>query len=215
MIIIGVTGNSGAGKSTVSTIIKNNTGAFVVDADQILKTMRQPGEDYFNEIVNIFGEEILYTKSKKKGKIDLAKFSNILFRNREKRDKLNKITFKYVNKKVKPLLVENKNKDFIILDFPLLYEGGYDKICNYVIGVISDNETKLSRIKERDRINKEQVQARIDTQINDEELKEKADFIINNSKDIKYINLVKEVIKVIHKIKKNEEEKKKNESIGF
>ena len=70
MIIIGVTGNSGAGKSTVSTIIKNNTGALIIDADRLVKKIMLPGESYYNETVKLFGEEILLTKPEKnKGKI--------------------------------------------------------------------------------------------------------------------------------------------------
>ena len=74
MIIIGVTGNSGAGKSTVSTIIKNNTGAIVIDADVIAKKMMVPGEKYYNDILKIFGNKILVTSSKKnKNKINTTK----------------------------------------------------------------------------------------------------------------------------------------------
>lgn len=209
MIIIGVTGKSGAGKSTVSTIIKNNTGAVVIDADRISKNMMMQGEDYFNDILKVFGEEILIKRLKHKGNIDSAKLANIIFNDKDKREQLNKLTFKYVTKKTKELILENKEKEIIVLDFPLLYEGGFNKLCNYVIGVISDDETKIVRIKERDRISKSQVEARINTQIDDKKLKQAADYIINNSKETRYISLVKDVIKIIHKIKKDEEEKNK------
>ena len=68
MIIIGVTGNSGAGKSTVSTIIKHNTGALVIDADQLAKSLMVPKEDYYNEIVEALGREILCDKRAKGGR---------------------------------------------------------------------------------------------------------------------------------------------------
>lgn len=211
MIILGITGNTGAGKSTVSTIIKNNTGAFVIDADRILKDIKVPGEDYYNDIVSLLGEDVLIKNSeKKKGKIDNKKFSMILFNDSKKREELNKLTFKYVKEKTKKLILENQDKEFIVLDFPLLYEGGFDKICNCVIGVIADKETKIARIKERDRISKEQVEARINVQIKEEQLKEKADYIVNNSNNIRYIALVNDVIRLIHKIKKDEEEKNKS-----
>ena len=213
MIIVGVTGNTGAGKSTVSTIIKNNTGAVIIDADKIVKEMMVPGEDYFRETVELFGEHILVkSPAKHKGKIDNLKLATALFKDAEKREKLNKITFKYVGQKTKELILANQDKEFIVLDFPLLYEGGFDKICNYVIGVVADEETKISRIKQRDRVSKKQVEARIDAQMNEQTLKETTDFILDNSKDTKYINLVKNTIRVIHKIKKEEEEKKKGEN---
>ena len=209
MIIIGVTGNSGSGKSTVSTIIKNNTGALVIDADKIAKEMMVKGEPYYNDTVNLFGEDILIQKpEKKKGKIDKAKFATILFSDKEKREKLNKLTFKYVGEKTKNLILENEDKEFIVLDFPLLYEGGFDKVCNYVIGVVADESTKVARLKERDRVSKEQVLIRLNTQIDEEKLKEKANFIVDNSNKTRYINLVNDVIRLIHKIKRDEKEKK-------
>ena len=211
MIIIGVTGTSGAGKSTVSTIIKNNTGALVIDADRIAKELMKPGKDYYKEIVELFGEEILIKKPEKNnGKIDRKKLAVFLFENDENREILNKLTFKYVGAKTKEIIMENQDKEIIVLDFPLLYEGGFNKICNYVIGVIADKETKIARIKERDRISKEQVEARINVQIKEEQLKEKADYIVNNSNNIRYIALVNDVIRLIHKIKKDEEEKNKS-----
>ena len=208
MIIIGVTGTSGSGKSTISTIIKNNLGALVIDADKITKEMMVKGEKYYEETVSLFGDDIVVKNSEKnKGKIDRTKLATILFQDSEKREKLNKITFKYVKEKTKEIIMENKDKEFIVLDFPLLYEGGFDKICNYIIGVVSDEETKIKRLRERDRISKNQVLARIDTQIDEEKLKEKADYIIINSEKTKYIDLIKNVIKIIHNIKKKEEEK--------
>ncbi len=209
MIIIGVTGKSGSGKSTVSTIIKNNSGAIVIDADLLVKEMSVPGEKYYDEIVKMFGEGILIkTPEKHKGRIDKNKLAKTIFEDSDKREKLNKLTFKYVGAETKKIILENKDKEIVVLDFPLLYEGGFDKICNCVIGVIADEETMVARIKERDRLPKEQIQKRIDIQINEDDLKAKADYIVDNSAKVKYIGLVKDMVKLIHKIKKDEEEKK-------
>ena len=210
MIIIGVTGNTGAGKSTVSTIIKNNTGAFIIDADQIARQMMVPGEEYFDEVIKLFGNDILFNrKEKHKGKINYSKLAMLLFNDAEKREKMNKITFKYVGKKTKELILENQDREVIVLDFPLLYEGKFEKICNCVIGVIAEEETKIARITERDRITNAQALSRLNVQINEEELKEKADYIVDNSGYVRYITLVNNVVKLIHKIKKDEEENKK------
>ena len=210
MIIIGVTGNTGAGKSTVSTIIKNNTGAFIIDADQIARQMMVPGEEYFDEVIKLFGNDILFNrKEKHKGKINYSKLAMLLFNDAENREKMNKITFKYVGKKTKELILENQDREVIVLDFPLLYEGKFEKICNCVIGVIAEEETKIARITERDRITNAQALSRLNVQIAEEELKEKADYIVDNSGYVRYITLVNNVVKLIHKIKKDEEEKKK------
>ena len=202
MIIIGVTGNTGAGKSTVSTIIKNNTKALVLDADIIAKSIMEPGNEYYEEVVELFGQKILQTKpAKNKGKIDKASLAKIIFNDNEKREQMNKITFKYVGKEIKKEILENQNKEIIVLDVPLLYESGFNKICNYVIGVVADEETKIERIKERDKLNLNQIKKRLETQKDEELYKSKADFIIENPKRNRYINLVKDTLKVIHKIK--------------
>ena len=82
-----------------------------------------------------------------------------------------------------------------------MYESGFNKICNYVIGVVADEETKIERIKERDKLNLNQIKKRLETQKDEEFFKSKADFIIENPKRNRYINLVKDTLKVIHKIK--------------
>ena len=64
MIVIGVTGNTGSGKSTVSTIIKNNTGALVIDADKVVKELMVSGNEYYEETVKLFGE-VIVNKNKK------------------------------------------------------------------------------------------------------------------------------------------------------
>ena len=133
----------------------------------------------------------------------------ILFEDNEKRETMNKLTFKYVGQKTKELILENQDKEFIVLDFPLLYEGKFDKICNYIIGVIADEETKIFRVTERDRITNAQALSRLNVQIDEEKLKEKADYIVDNSNNTRYITLVNDVVRLIHKIKKDEEEKKK------
>ena len=94
MIIIGVTGRSGSGKSTVSTIIKNNTGALVIDADMIVKELMAPGEKYYDDVVKMFGDEIVNKNPGKKfGRINNPKLADIIFEDSEKREKLNKLLF--------------------------------------------------------------------------------------------------------------------------
>jgi dephospho-CoA kinase len=206
MIIIGVTGNTGAGKSTVSTIIKNNTNALVIDADELSKSIMQPGTDYYNATVEIFGQGILQKKpAKNKGKIHKANLAKAIFSDAENRAKMNKLTFKYVGKEVKKMILENKNQEMIVLDFPLLYEGGFDKICNYVIAVVADDNTKISRLKERDKLHPDQIKKRLEAQEKEEFFKENANFVIENGARKRYISLVNDTIKVIHKIKKEAE----------
>lgn len=209
MIIIGVTGNSGAGKTTVATTMKTNLNALNISADEIAKELMKPENDYYNDVIKLFGEEILYTeKSRKAGKIKRQKLAKILFTDSKKRENLNKLTFKYVGKELKSIIMEHKNDEYIILDIPLLYEGGFDKICNYVVAVVADEITKISRICSRDRINGNDARNRISTQMNEEFLKEHANFVIDNGGKNQYINLVNQTLKVIKAIKEEEKKEK-------
>jgi len=209
MIIIGVTGQTGSGKSTVSTIIKNNTGAVVIDADQVVRELMGPGKEYYKEALRIFGEDILYNRRKaNKWKINNSKFARILFDDKDKREEFNKITYKYVGKRTKEIILENKDKNFAVLDFPLLYEGGFDKICNCVVGVVADEETKIARLDERSKLTREESLKRLNLQMPEEELRQRADYIVDNSGNVNYFGLVKDVVRLVHKIEKDEEEKK-------
>lgn len=206
MIIIGVTGNSGAGKTTVATIMKTNLKAQNINADDITRELIKPGNGYYFDVLKIFGNDILHgPDSKCPDKIKKDKLAKMLFSDEEKREKLNKLTFKYVGQELKDIILEHKEDEFIILDIPLLYEGRFEKICNYVVAVVADEETKIARICERDKISKEDAAQRLSTQMNENFLKEHADFVIENNGKNKYFNLVKQTVNVIHSIKEKKE----------
>jgi len=208
MIIIGITGNTGAGKTTVSTIIKNNSNALVINADEISKSIMEPGNEYYDEVVKLFGNEILQKKpAKNKGRVHRPTLAKIIFKDDGKREALNKLTFRYVGQETKKIILDNKNKEMIVLDFPLLFEGGFNKICNYIIAVVADEHTKNARLRERDKISSEQVSKRLECQPSEEFYTEKANYVIKNSENNRYINLVKDTLSVIHKIKKDAEGK--------
>lgn len=201
MKIIGVTGNSGSGKSTVSTIIKNNLGCTVISADNLAKKINIPGTEYYEKTIEIFGEGIL----KEDGTINRRKLAPILFSDVETKRKMNELTSKYVGGEIERLVNEEKSKsnnNFMVIDAPLLFECGVDKLCDYVIAVTCEEEdTKIKRICMRDKITRNQAKIRLDAQPNDEFYSSKADYTIYNNQNSLYINLIKGVIKVIHDIK--------------
>ena len=201
MIIIGVTGNAGAGKSTVSTIIKNNLGCTVISADNLAKKVNVPGSEYYEKTLEMFGEEVLNEDKS----IDRKALAKILFSDAEIKRKMDALTAKYIGAELLRLAKEeNKNpkNEFLVLDVPLLYECGIYKICNYVIAVTcEEEETKIARIVERDRRTKAEAKAIIDSQPNNEFYTSKADYSVYNNKDSSYLNLINGVLKIIHDIK--------------
>ena len=100
MVIIGITGNSGSGKTTISTIIKNNLECTVISADYIAKKINVPGTDYYKETIELFGEDILKSDST----IDRRKLAEIIFSDSELKRKLNIITAKYVGSEIENLI---------------------------------------------------------------------------------------------------------------
>lgn len=199
MVIIGVTGNSGAGKDTVSEILKNELDAVIIDADTIVKENQAPGKEYYQKIVDLFGKNIL----EKDRNLNRKALANEIFKSEEKRNNLNKLTFECVQKEVEDILKENEDKEYIILNFPLLYEGNFDKSCKYVVAVTADEDTKIKRITIRDRLSISSARQRIESQKSEEFYKSHADFIIDNSCKVNYSDLRQKVSEVAKKIKED------------
>ena len=96
MKIIGITGNSGSGKSTVSKMINENYNAKVIDADRIAKEMAKNNSEYLQAIRQTFGEDIV-----KNNELDRKKLADIVFSNKKEKEKLDSLTFEYVVKEIK------------------------------------------------------------------------------------------------------------------
>ena len=134
-MIIGITGSSGAGKSTVCEILKNKYNARIIDADKISKELSRKGTVYLEEIVEKFGKGILL----KNGELDRKKLAKIIYGSEEKREILNNCTLKYIKEKIEQELQKLDNEKIIEIDAPLLFEAKLDSMCEFVIAVISDN----------------------------------------------------------------------------
>lgn len=200
MHVIGISGNSGAGKSTVSTIMKNNLNALIIDADSLVKKNQKPGNEYYSQMVELFGEEIL----KSDGTINRGAVSNKIYTDDSAREKLNILTFACVKRETQNLLEQNADRDFVVLDFPLLFEGHFDEMCDAIVVVVADNETKINRIMQRDKITRRQAASRLASQKSEEFLKSKADYIVDNSSKVNYGKLVNEVVGILRDIKGKE-----------
>lgn len=185
MKIIGITGSSGSGKSFICEILLNKyEDIVIVDADKIARKMSNIGTLYYKEVVNMFGEGIV----KENLEIDRKLLAEIIFNDDEKRQELNSITFKYVVDEIKNKIKLNSDKNVIVIDAPLLFESGLDKICDITLGVISNENIKINRICLRDSLSIKQAKDRLKVQLSDEDLKEKCNYIIENNDDIWCLN---------------------------
>lgn len=191
MKIIGVTGSSGAGKTTICTILEKKYLAHIIDADKVAKRLTKKGSMYLNSIVDYFGIGILDST----GELKRKELATIIYEDEEKRSALNNLTFTYVVNEIKENINKLQDKELIVIDAPLLYESNLDKICDLVIGVVAKEEDKIDRICLRDDISEEMAKKRLSIQLNDDYIKNRADYIIVNNGNIE--ELEEEIKKII------------------
>lgn len=195
-MIIGITGQTGAGKSLVASIFEKHEFK-LIDADVIARLVVSKGSTCLKELENEFGSKIL-NSDKTLNRTALAK---IAFENKENLKKLNDITHPYIINKIKSLLdLYNKNniKD-IIIDAPLLFESKLDKLCSKTIVAKANKRVRLQRIIKRDNISLSLAELRINIQNNDDYYINKADYIIDTDCSLEELKtkveiLIKEII---------------------
>ncbi len=181
MKIIGLSGQSGAGKGTVAKILAEN-GIPHIDCDRIYHSMLTPSGECTNELSKAFGTEILAPD----GSVDRKKLGSMVFsgEGHEKRlEVLNSITHSLVLKKCRALIEEYKNQDKIAVtvDAPTLFESGFDRECDIILSVLAPHEIRLERIMKRDRISREKAIERFSAQKSEDFFRENSDYVIENS----------------------------------
>ena len=185
MKVIGLTGGTGSGKSVVSKSLAA-AGAVIVDADKIAHEIILKGEPAYHEIIEYYGTGILDTE----GNIIRKKLGEIVFNDKEKLAFLNQCTHKYITAEVKRQIAEAKEKGTataIIVDAPLLLEAKLETVCDLVWVVYADSEVRAQRVMARDSISYDLAKARIANQKSWEEYKAAANAVIDNSKDLSYL----------------------------
>ena len=189
MIIIGITGGSGCGKTTVSNILSDN-GVDIVDCDLVAKKIVEPNEPALNEIKEYFGLEYI----KEDGTLNRKKLASLVFSDPEKLLKLNEITHKYVKEYI-DLYIKNSKAEIVGLDAAALIESGIYKNCDYLICVLADKNIRAERIMKRDRLSQEEATSRINAQKNDTFYIEKSDYVVYNNGNIDDVkNKVTEIL---------------------
>lgn len=193
-MVIGITGASGSGKSIASKCFEE-IGYKIVDLDKITHEIYKTDKECVNEVKSAFGDLVI----DENGDIIRKKLGEIVFSDKEKLNILNKIVHKYI---LKVALKEIKSSSDVIVDAPLLFESGLDKVCDITLGIVSDREENAKRIKERDNISFDLAKARLDKQYDDSFFKEKCSFFIENN------GTMEEFLKQIDLFIKNEVTKK-------
>lgn len=180
-IVVGLTGQTGAGKTEVCRLLTAN-GCRVIDADIVARRVVEKGTRCLVDLALEFGIGILNAD----GTLNRRNLGSIVFSDRDKRLKLNRITFPYIQQEILAELqrLREKGEAAVFLDAPTLLESGTDAYCDRVVSVIAPLELRLERVLRRDGITREEALGRIRSQHGDEFYTSRSDFVIENSGDI-------------------------------
>jgi dephospho-CoA kinase len=175
--LIGLTGGIGTGKSTVSGMLRE-LGATVVDADEGARAVVEPGTEGLRSVVAEFGQGILTPA----GELDRAAVAEIVFRDPERRARLNAITHPLVGAWIAARTSEaaERGAAIVVHDVPLLYENQRQGLYERVILVYAPNEVAVRRLVERG-LGEDQAWARIQAQMPIDDKRSRADHLIDNS----------------------------------
>ena len=182
--VIGLTGPTGAGKSSV-TDTAEELGFKIIDCDLLARDAVRKGSDGLADVVKVFGECVLNTD----GTLNRKKLAEIAFASPQDTELLNQTLLPHIVKLIRVQI----DSPYVLLDAPTLFESGADSLCDEVIVVLSDKKMRKARIMERDVIDEQAAELRINAGKDD-------DFYIQRTNNIVYNDCELSVLKL--KIKK-------------
>ncbi len=197
MKIIGITGSSGSGKTTISKILSQRKDVKIINVDQIAKNLTNAQTDYFLEIKQAFQDDDILLEN---GSLNRKKLAELIYQDDTKRQKLNCITFKHLV----PAIMQQTNDlpddiKMVIIDAPLLFEAGLEKYCDFTIAMQASIEVKIDRICKRDHIPEEIAKARLEIQQTNEFYRKNADCVIENDENTTIEVLTKRINEILRK----------------
>lgn len=179
--ILGLTGGIASGKSTVSAYLAQN-GALIIDADLIARQVVAKKSSGLKQIVAKFGGEILTAS----GELDRKKLGKLVFGNKELLKNLTDITGPLIRAEILREIEAAKKAQvkLVVLDIPLLFETGYQTLCDKVMVVTIPSKLQLERVMKRDNLSAAEARKRIANQLPASKRNELADVLIDNSKSV-------------------------------
>lgn len=196
MIKIGLTGGIGTGKSTISSIFRNEN-FIVIDADMTAKEVLEKNPQILDRVKIEFGSGFFDWR----GEFRRREFGNHIFKFPKQRKKYEDIIMPYIKNEIKNKVekYEKQGEKVVIIDAPTLIENGMHEEVDYVVLVCADNKTQIQRVKQRDNLTQAETISRINAQMSLNEKKNYANIIIDNNGDL--IDTQKQVYDLIDFIK--------------
>ena len=185
-LIIGLTGPTGAGKSSVSKVAEN-LGFKIIDCDLLARKATEKGTQCLNDLTTAFGEEILNSD----GTLNRKRLAQIAFSSEQKTELLNKTVLPFIA----DMVIKEAVGKRILLDAPTLFESGINRICKATVAVLADSQVRLDRIIKRDNITQNDAKLRISAGKSDEFYIQNANYIIyNNNENFEFIDEFKKIL---------------------
>jgi len=179
--LIGLTGGIATGKSTVSAMLAE-AGLPIVDADKIAWQVEGPGQPTTQKIAAVFGPQTLLAD----GQLNRRWLGQQVFNDAEKLATLTRLTRMPIQQAMLAAIIAaaQTKPAAVILDVPLLYEGGWDHLCDQVVVVTAPENVVLTRLMARNHLSQADAQARMASQLPLVEKVKRADFVIDNGENV-------------------------------
>ena len=178
VMVIGLTGQTGAGKSTVSKVFVQN-GFRLIDADAISRHVVARGSHCLADLQECFTDAILTPD----GELDRKVMASIAFSDHRKLEMLNTIMYPYIVGEILRMIhrFSQQNHKLILLDAPTLFESRADDFCDLIISVVAKPELRMQRIMERDHISEKAAQQRMEMQLTEDFFRLHSDTVLENN----------------------------------
>lgn len=175
MISIAITGGIGSGKSYVSNLLEER-GIPIYNADNESKRLTVSDEEIRKGLVALVGEQVYFDD----GTLNKSLLAAYLFASSEHATKVNAIIHPRVKVDFRRWLEEHEDYEIVGLESAILYESGFDDVVDAVVAVYAPESLRLERAMKRDGATEAQIRARMSAQMNEEEKRDKADFVVLN-----------------------------------
>ncbi len=190
-IIIGLTGQTGAGKSTVSDIFVSN-GFSLIDADEISRQVMEVGTPCLSELFDFFGEEIRNADDS----LNRKALAKIVFTDKGKLESLNSICHPFITEEILARIshLTAEGKQYILLDAPTLFESKASDFCDLIISVVASPDLRRARIIARDSLTVQEANERMGSQLEEDFFVSHSDYVIRNDEALSHLKELTEEV---------------------
>ncbi len=194
-VVLGLTGGIATGKSTITKLFVTEKIP-VIDTDVIARDLLNKDGECFAAVIEAFGEEIISLT----GGVNRKMLGRIIFNDPEKRKLLNSIVHPVVRRITETKIdMEKRVSDIVLVVVPLMFEVGFDDLCDKIITIDVTMTNQVERLMIRDSISREDSIKRISSQMSTAEKIEKSDYVINNNETI--IQAKKDFKKILEEVR--------------